>query len=161
MLCKCVFFIYFNFVLFPMVFHPFVSLILYILFWRRRRRVSKNVWMAPEDDTDDICEGSFPWGGFCVFAIWSKRWCVYFYILNLSFLHSLVDIYSFLRISCVFERKKRMNKPRRRYADGMGVKWTNIEGVEEIVFHPVSCCRSFIGIVSWGFLLLIYFCMSF
>jgi hypothetical protein len=46
-----------------------------------------------------------------------------FYILNLSFLRSLVDIYSFLGISCVFQckkrKKKRKNKPRKRY---VGVK---------------------------------------
>jgi hypothetical protein len=85
--------------------------------------------------------------------------CVNSYILNLSFLCSFVDIYSFLGISCVFQRKKRRkkrkNKPCKRYVNGTGVKWTNVEGT---VFHPGSCCGSFIGVVSWGFFVLILFC---
>jgi hypothetical protein len=51
MLYKYVFLSYFNLVLFLVVFYLFPSLILYVLFQRKNRRVSRNVWMIHEDDT--------------------------------------------------------------------------------------------------------------
>jgi hypothetical protein len=105
MLCKCVFFIYFNFVLFPMVFHLFVSLILYILFCAEEGEFPKMCgWLMKTIQVTCAKARFLEEASACCHLIQTLK-CINFYILNLSFLHSLVDIYSFLGISCVFHKK--------------------------------------------------------